>query len=136
VRDLHNHIKPLPVIAPQVATDDTALTGAIIDRQGYDSLEYVIQTGTLEDANATFTTLLQEGDLANLADAANVADGDMLGTEALASFTYGDDGECFRLGYTGSKRYTRLTVTPAGNTGNAPISAVAILGHAALEPTD
>jgi hypothetical protein len=32
------------------------------------------------------------------------------------------------------KRYTRLTITPASNTGNADVSAVAILGMARKGP--
>lgn len=127
MRDLHNNINVKPVISPQVGTDNTAMVGAIIDRQGYESLEYIIATGTLADADATFTTLLEEGDAANLSDAAAVADADLLGTEALASFTFASDDKVFKLGYKGNKRYTRLTITPAANTGNAPIAAVAVL---------
>ena len=135
MKDLHNNIHPKLVIAPQVGADDTPLVGAIIDRQGYDSLEYVIATGTLADADATFTVLLEEGDAANLSDAAAVADADLLGTEALASFTFADDSKVFKLGYKGHKRYTRLTITPANNLGNAPLSAVAVLGDPASAPT-
>ncbi len=135
MKDLHNNVHPKLAIPPQVATGDTALVGAIIDRQGYDSLEYVIATGTLADADATFTVLLEEGDAANLSDAAAVADANLLGTEALASFTFADDDKVFKLGYKGHKRYTRLTITPANNTGNAPLAAVAVLGDPASAPT-
>ena len=127
MRDLHNNIAVKPVISPQVGTDNTAMVGAIIDRQGMESLEYIIATGTLADADATFTALLEEGDASNLSDAAAVADADLLGTEALASFTFASDDKVFKLGYKGKKRYTRLTITPAANTGNAPISAVAVM---------
>ena len=70
--------------------------------------------------------------------AAAVADADLLGTEALASFIFSDDNKCFKLGYIGSKRYTRLTITPSGNSGTpsgALLSAVAILGHPQIAPT-
>ncbi len=135
MKDLHSKIHPLKVITPVVVTDNTAQVGTIIDRQGYDSLTYVIVTGTLADADATFAVLLEEGDQSNLSDAAPVADADLIGTEALAGFTFADDGETRKLGYKGNKRYTRLTITPSGNTGNAPIAAVALLGHPALAPT-
>lgn len=52
--------------------------GQIIDRQGYDSLTYLIATGSIADADVTFTVLLEEGDAANLSDAAAVADADMI----------------------------------------------------------
>ncbi len=135
MKDLSSKVHPLKVITPVVVADNTAQVGSIIDRQGYDSLTYLIVTGTLADADATFTVLLEEGDAANLSDAAPVADADLIGTEALASFTFADDAETRKLGYKGNKRYTRLTLTPSGNSGNAPIAAIALLGHPALAPT-
>ncbi|MBK6920624.1 MAG: hypothetical protein IPH07_24700 [Deltaproteobacteria bacterium] len=129
MRDGISNINPKPVIAPQVATDNTALVGAIIDGAGYESVTYMIQTGTLADADATFVVLLEDGDESDLSDNAAVADAYLIGTEALAGFAFSDDGECRKLGYKGLKRYTRLTVTPANNTGNAPVSAMCVLGH-------
>ncbi|BBE74568.1 hypothetical protein [Oharaeibacter diazotrophicus] len=134
MRDLIHSIKPTKVIAPIVVSDNTAAVGAIVDRLGYDSVSYVIQTGVLADADATFAVLLEESDASDMTGAAAVADADLLGTEAAASFTYADDGAVKTLGYIGSKRYTRLTVTPTGNSGSAPISALAILGHPASAP--
>jgi hypothetical protein len=96
---------------------------------------YVIATGTLADADATFTVLLEEGDAANMSDAATPAAADLLGTAALASFIFSDDDKVFKIGYIGSKRYTRLTITPAANTSAGALCAVAILGHAAMKPT-
>jgi hypothetical protein len=135
MRDLHNHINIKRVISPVSVADNTAQVGQIIDKQGYDALEYVILTGSLADADATFTVLLEEGDVSNLSDAAAVADADLLGTEALASFIFSDDNKCFKLGYVGGKRYTRLTITPAANASAAVIAACAILGHANASPT-
>lgn len=135
MRDLHNNHTPKRVISPVSVADNTAQVGQIIDRQGYEALEYLIQTGSLADADATYTVLLEEGDAANLSDASAVADKDLLGTEALASFTFAADDKVFKLGYKGHKRYTRLTVTPANNASAALISAVAILGHPNVSPT-
>lgn len=132
--DLHNIIDVRPAIAPQVATNDTALVSEIIDRQGFDALEFAIATGTLADTDATFTALVEEGDDPALTDAAAVADGDLLGTEAEASFDFGDDDAARKIGYRGNKRYVRLTITPANNTGNAAVSALAILGGPHLAP--
>lgn len=135
MRDMMNNVTPKPVLAPAVGTDDTPLVGAIIDRLGYDSLTYLIQTGTLADAGATWTVLLEESDDSGMSGAAGVADADLVGTEALASFTQAGDGKCFKLGYIGNMRYTRLTITPSGNAGNAPVSAMALLGHPHSAPT-
>lgn len=135
MRDLHNNINVKRVISPVSVSDNTAQVGQIIDHQGFDALEYVIATGSLADADATFTVLLEDGDAANLSDAAAVADAFLLGTEALASFNYGDDDKVFKLGYKGNKRYTRLTITPANNASAAVISAVAVLGEPSVAPT-
>lgn len=136
MRDMMTCCTPKRVISPAAATtDNTAWVGQIIDIQGYDSLTYLIETGSLADADATFTVLLEESDASDMSGAAAVADVDLLGTEALASFTFADDNKCFKLGYVGNKRYTRLTVTPANNSGNAFVAAIALLGHPAQRPT-
>ena len=134
MRDLFNRINPKPVIAPVVVADNTAQVGAIISRLGAQSVTYIINTGVLADADATFAVKLEEGNAANLSDAAVVADIDTLGTQTGESFTFAADGACFKLGYIGTKQYTRLTITPANNTGAAPMSAIAILGHLDLGP--
>lgn len=135
MKDLFNQIHPLRVISPVSVADTTAQVGQIIDKRGFESVTYVIATGSIEDADATFTVLLEEGDAANLSDAAAVADADLLGTEALASFQYDDDNETRKLGYIGAKRYTRLTITPVNNASAAVVAAVAVLGNPAIAPT-
>lgn len=115
--DMFNCINVKRVISPVSSADNTALVGQIIDHQNTHAAVYLIATGSIGDADATFTVLLEEGDAANLSDAAAVADVDLLGTEALASFAFSDDDKCFKLGYKGVKRYTRLTITPAANSG-------------------
>lgn len=130
-RDLHNHIHPVPLIAPVAArTDNTAIVSAIIDTAGYESCELVLVTGTNTDTNATFAVLVEDGDDPALGDNGAVADTFLLGTEALAGFTFADDVECRKIGYVGGKRYVRMTVTPSGNdSGNIFLAGVALLGH-------
>lgn len=135
MRDLMNNVNIKRVLSPVSVADNTAQVGQIIDRQGYDSLTYVIATGSIADADATFTVLLEEGDASNLSDAAAVADADLIGTEVLAAFQFDDDNECRKLGYKGNKRYTRLTITPVANASAALLAAVAVLGHPAVVPT-
>jgi hypothetical protein len=126
--DLHHHIKPLSVFDPiDLGTGNTAKVGEIIDRQDAMALEFIIQTGSLADADATFVVVVEDGDDSALSDAAAVDDAYLLGTEAGASFTFSDDNKIAKIGYTGGKRYVRLTVTPAANTGAVLISACAIL---------
>lgn len=130
---IHNKIEVRRMISPVVVSDNTAQVSQIIDLQGYDACEIVVATGTLADADATFTALLEDGDAANLSDNAAVASTARLGS--LPSFVFSDDDKVFKVGYLGAKRYLRLTITPANNTGSAPIAAVAILGAAMKQPT-
>ena len=126
--DLMNKLDLKRAISPAAAaTDNTAFVSEILDTQGYDGIMLAILTGALADADATFTVLLEEGDAANLSDATAVADADLNGTEALASFTFADDNEMRKLGYVGSKRYIRATITPAANSGNAFVAATWVL---------
>jgi hypothetical protein len=137
MKDFASNIAIRPVIAPAANADlgTTPLVGAVIDRQGFESLTYAIATGTLSDTDATYTVLLEESDASDMSGANEVADADMIGTEAAAGFTYANDGVTRKLGYIGHKRYTRLTITPAGaNSGNSPIAAIAILGNAHTRP--
>lgn len=137
-KDLHNNLHFVPAIAPVAArTDNTAVVSAIIDTLGYESLEFAIVTGTNTDANATFAVTIDEGDVSNLSDAAAVSTGaKLLGTLAEAGFTFADDVECRKIGYVGSKRYVRLTITPSGNdSGNIFLAAIAVLGNSRSKPT-
>lgn len=134
MRDLCNNVHPAGAAVATV-TDTTAVVSPIVDRQGYESLTFLIGAGTLADADATFTVLVEEGDVANLSDAAGVADADLIGTEVLAAFTFADDDEARKIGYKGHKRYTRCTVTPVANTGSAPIAVIPLLGHPDHAPT-
>lgn len=134
-RDLVNDVHPLKAIAPAAAvTDNTAIVSSIVDCAGYDSLTLLLVTGTNADADATCTVLIEDGDAANLSDAAAVDDAYLIGTEALASYTFADDGETRKIGYKGSKRYVRATVTPASNTGNVFVAAIWLLGHGRTNP--
>jgi len=133
--ELFNNVNIKRVISPASVADNTAQVGQIIDRQGFGGVTYVIATGSIADADATFTVLLEEGDAANLSDAAAVADADLLGTEVLAAFQFDDDNECRKLGYKGIKRYTRLTITPVANASAALLCAVAVLDSPSFAPT-
>lgn len=134
MRDMHNCCEMRRVISPVNVTDNTAQVSQIIDLANRDSCEFVIATGSLADAGATFTVLVEDGDDSGLSDNASVADAFLLGTESGASFTQADDNETRKIGYIGPKRYVRLTITPAGNAADAYISAVAILGMARVQP--
>jgi hypothetical protein len=137
MNDLHNSIAPKRGISPAAAgTDNTAYVSQIVDRLGFGSCEFLILTGANTDSDATFTVLVEDGAAANLSDHAAVDDKYLLGTEALASFTYADDNKVFKIGYAGPKRYARVTITPAANgAGDIYLAGVWLLGHPLSAPT-
>lgn len=134
-KDLHNNIDVKRAISPVSEAGNTALVSQILDTRGYESVELVIATGSIADADATFTVLIEDGDNAALSDAAAVADAFLLGTEAQAGFQFDDDNECRKIGYVGGKRYVRATITPANNASAALVAAVWVLGNARTAPS-
>lgn len=134
MNELHDNIKAVRAISPVSVADTTATVSETIDRQGYEAVEFIIATGSIADADATFAVLVEESDTTTAGDFTSVADADLLGTEAAASFQYDDDNETRKIGYIGIKRYVRLTITPTGNASAALFSAVAILGSPAISP--
>lgn len=136
-KDIQNNLHFVPLIVPVAArTDNTPIVSAIIDMAGYESVEFVLVTGANTDTNATFAVLVEDGNDGALADATTVPASQLLGTLAQAGFTFADDNEARKIGYLGAKRYSRVTVTPAGNdSGNIFLAGVAVLGHPRSAPT-
>ena len=135
MNDLHNNLDIRRVISPVSVSDTTAQVGQWIDRVGYGSLELAILIGSVADADATFTVLVEDADASDKSDSASVADASLLGTETLAGFQFDDDDKVRKIGYRGSRRYVRLTVTPVGNASAAVIAACAMLGDPLSAPT-
>jgi hypothetical protein len=136
MRDLANYLHPVRAIAPAAAVaDNTPIVSSIVSLAGYSSLAFLLALGGIADADATFTVLVEDGDQANLSDAAPVPDAKLTGLETDAGFTFADDNELRKIGYVGSKSYVRLTITPVNNTGNVFVSAIAVLGDGRFGPT-
>jgi hypothetical protein len=134
-------IKVSRALSPITTIDNTVLTTQVMDMQGADSCEFVINTGTIPDVDATFAVVLQEGDQANGSDAANVAEQDMISgvrgtpSNTAASFTFASDDAVMRIGYIGNHRYVRLVITPTNNSGNLPVSVLCIQGNLRFQPS-
>lgn len=136
MRDLYNSIGVVRAVDPVVgAGDNTKITSATIDMQGFRSLVWLISLGTLADAAATFVMLMEESDDSGMSGKNNVADVNMDPTEAIASFDEADDSSVRKIGYTGTKRYVTLSITPADNAGTWPVSIIALMGNPIGLPT-
>ena len=134
MKDNRSLLKFTNVSSPKAAvTDNTAFVSSIVDTKDFESNTFVISTGSLADSDATFTVLIEDGDNASLTDNAAVADANLIGTEAKASFTFAADNSQRSIGYTGTKRYIRATITPANNSGDIYISMLAVQGHSRSE---
>jgi len=133
MKDMKNNIKVSNALNVQVIASNTTTAGVIIDTKGYDSLTLAFQTGTITDGD--YTLLIEEGNSATLTDAAAVADADLLGTEAGASFSAdADDNKVSKIGYRGDKRYVRLSVVSTNVTTGGTVGATAIQGHPQFAP--
>lgn len=136
-KDLHNTLSYLTGLAPAANTDlgTTSLTTAIIDMADAVGLEFVIQTGTLSDADAVYAVTVQHGDAVDsessptsITDSAEATGTDLYGTLAAAGFTFANDGVVRSIGYAGIKRWVKLTITPTttANSGNTPVSVLVV----------
>jgi hypothetical protein len=140
MRDIHNNIRAVRSISPVAAgTTGVGTVGKIIDRKGYDGLEFIISYGTITATNATITPIVKHGDVTGTLT--SVADADLLGTEALAAITATtprtsgvSKNVAKRIGYTGGKRYVNVTLVPTV-TATTPVSVTAVLSRAAVKPT-
>lgn len=124
-------------ITPRIITNNTPVVSFTVDRLGWEWIVAVIVTGTLADANATFDTLLEESADSGMAGATAVADVNMvsqtegMAPELAASFSFSSDNQVRKievLPNAATLRYLRLTITPAGNTGNAFLGQAWMLG--------
>lgn len=131
--DLHNNLKFSRGISPAAAvTNNTAFVSQIIDTQGFVATEFLIQLGSIADADVTFTILVEDGNDSGLSDAAAVDDAYLLGVET--AFLFSDDNKTWKIGYVGPKRYVRVTITPANNTGDIYLSGTWVQAHGRKPP--
>lgn len=135
MRDLASNLKLSRGISPAAAvTDNTAFVSEIIDLQDAGAAVFAWQAGSIADADVGFTVLVEHGNQANLSDAAAVPDDQLIGTEAAAAPTFSSDNAVGKIGYVGNKRYARVTITPANNSGNIFLAGLWILGRLAVAP--
>lgn len=128
--DQASELKISRAISPPAAapTGNTAIVSTIVDTNGFGSLTFALSLGSIADADATFTILVEDGNNSALSDNAAVDDAYLVGTES-PGFLFSDDDKVWKIGYIGPKRYVRVTITPAANSGNFAHSANWIQGH-------
>jgi hypothetical protein len=133
--DLHNNIKRVRSISPiAIGTTGTGQTGKIVDRAGFEAVEFELDYGSITATNATISVVLKEGDVTGTMT--SIADADLLGTEsaagiaAAATRTSGvSKNVSKRVGYKGKKRYVQVAKLSSTVTAGTPVAATVLLGR-------
>lgn len=132
--DMHTKINPSSGLNIQTIGSNTTTNGVIIDTQNFESVEWLIFSGTITDG--TYVPVIEESADSGLSGATTVGTDFLLGTAANATFTATDDNVVKRIGSVGKERYQRLSLTSTGVTTGATIGVIAVLGNARHQPTD
>lgn len=127
MKDMHNNINVLNVITPQ-AVGTSGIAGgklsSIIDRQGYESVEFIYQSGTSASVADTVTPVVYEA--AATGDSfTSVADADLLGSESPITLSA---AAAKRVGYKGTKRYLKLRLYGTGHATGI-VAASVVMGN-------
>jgi hypothetical protein len=108
------------------AVGTASVNGNILDMEGFEGVEFILQAGAITDGNLSIKT--QDGAAANLSDAA-----DMAGT--LVTLQNTDDNKAAVLDIVRPvKRYIRPVVVRGGATGAVIDSVIAIQYAARNKP--
>jgi hypothetical protein len=129
IRDSKNNNKKVIALATQAISTNTTTAGVEIDMQGYSSLTFDIIAGAITDGD--YTPLIQESDTSG-SGYTNVADDFLIGTEAEA--TVDATSEVKTIGYTGDKRYVKLSIVSTSVTTGGTITGLASLGSPLVAP--
>jgi hypothetical protein len=121
--DLHSNSVVRRVTSPvAIGTTGTGQVGKIIDRRGFGGLEFLIAYGAITATAAVFTVTVKEGDATGTMT--SVADGNLIGTEALAGIAAGtprtsgvNRNVVKSIGYRGNKRYVQCSVKSTTTAG-------------------
>lgn len=136
MKDLHNNVKVVQALNSALTTATTDTAGAAVDRQGYESVEFIAQTGVVTTTTVSIAMRVQESDTSTASDFTDVAAADLIGTTADFSFTAGATSianDVRKIGYRGNKRYVRVVRT-ASATATGIVGAVAVLSKAHIAP--
>ena len=135
-RDLYSNITVTPAFLPQALSGTTNITGTVIDTKGYNSLVFILYTDAIAAGDVNAILSIEDDTAADGSSSTAVADGFLIGTEALTQIGVGAVGnQAKRIGYKGSKRYVRCDLVVTGNGGTDVVGCLAVLGHPVTAPT-
>lgn len=129
--DLNSNVKAAMAITPVAAT--AIVDGSDINTLGFESIEFIVFSGTLGTGTIDFT--LQEADDDGSGSAgtfSNVAAADILGTPPTVLAT--EDDSVWRFGYIGKKQWLRLQNVETAAWTSMIHGAVAVLSNPKIVP--
>ncbi|MGH9320574.1 MAG: hypothetical protein ACRD3V_11905 [Vicinamibacteria bacterium] len=128
MRSMKDEIAGVSSLQPGLYNSDAVGSGA--DLRGFDAATLLVQVGAYTDGSFPLVVEESSDDVTYAA----VADADLVGIEPSVDAA-GDADSVVELGYIGSKRFLRVSISGAvpGVTG-AEIAAVVLRGHPAYAP--
>lgn len=129
--DAHSHMKVFNAVPITAISGNGTTNGNVIDTVDFESMEYVVKSGTITDG--TYTLVLEESDEVTFGGEETAVPADQI-LGAAVDFVAADDNAIRRLGVIGKKRYQRLSIVAAGVTTGGTLSADAMLGYPRQAP--
>lgn len=134
IKETATHMDVLLAMEADISTDTTT-TGAIIDTANYDGGLFFAFCATAY-TDGTYTLKIEEGDAANLSDAAVVDSSKLVyGTLPAKSAITADGAKMSKEGVHSTKRYVRASIVSTSTSTGATIAMVAI-GMPEVLPAD
>ena len=144
-RGIHDKIRGSRIIKPQTITT-SAINSGDVDLRGFDSAMILVDIGDIDGLGTgsptpgTIAVKVEHADDDGAGAAGayeNVADTDLDGDTQSAgvvhTFADGTESE-YLVGYIGSRRFIKVTLTPSSLGAGGPIGAWLIQDHAHLSP--
>lgn len=113
-KDMYTTTTPSNTVPPQAVTDGT-INGDAVDRKFYESSLILLHIGTYTDGTHAFELQESDDDVSYTA----VASADILGTAFADLDDASRDDSVESIGYIGTSRYIRMSVTTTGSTTGA-----------------
>jgi hypothetical protein len=130
-QDLNSNCKAAMAITPVAAV--AIADGSDINTLGFESVEFIVFSGTLGTGTIDFTLQEADDDGAGAPDTySDVAAGDILGTPPTILAT--EDDKVWRFGYIGKKQWVRLQNVETSAWTSMIHGAVCVLSNPVLKP--
>lgn len=145
MHDLINSVAVIQTVTPQTVLA-TPVVGTAIDMRGAESLAVIVAVGAIGDTLDASNRLDVKIEHADDDGAGNptaytaCSDTDVIGANGLSGGIFlsvnagAKASKRYTLGYTGGKRFVRLTATPVSLETGGPIAILAIKGNLAQSP--